>query len=139
MDRHKDLTYLGKDMLRKTNPDKAVTFVSNHDTEKDTNEDNSISEENKMNAYAYTLTHDGFPTIFYSDYENEEFQDELKQLILIHNTLATGEVEVLYNDDDEYIMKRAGQGNNPGLIFYMNTSSNTKRRSVNTNWTDTEI
>ena len=139
MDRHDDLTYLGKDMLRKTHPDKAVTFVANHDTEKDTNEDNRISEENKMKAYAYILTHDGYPTIFYSDYENEAFQEELKQLILIHNTLATGDVEVLYNDDDEYVMKRAGQGNNPGLILYLNTSSSTKRRNVSTGWAESEL
>src|SRR5690606_30121230 len=79
LDRNDDLTYLGQDMLRKTHPEKAVTFVANHDTEKDTNEDNRISEENKMKAYAYILTHDGYPTIFYSDYENEEFQEELKQ------------------------------------------------------------
>lgn len=133
-DRHKDLTYLGKDMLRKTKPSQAVTFVANHDTEKDTNQDNRISDSNKMKAYAYILTHDGYPTIFYSDYENANFQDELKNMILLHNTLATGAVEVLYNDNDEYIMKRAGNTNNPGLILYINTSGNNKRREIVTNW-----
>lgn len=139
LDRNNDLTYLDRDMLRKTHPDKAVTFVANHDTEKDTNEDNRISDENKMKAYAYILTHDGYPTIFYSDYENEDFQEELKQLILIHNTLATGEVEVLYNDNNEYVMKRKGNGSNPGLIFYMNTSSSAKRRNVDTDWNNTQL
>ncbi|MGM1056586.1 MAG: alpha-amylase [Bacteroidota bacterium] len=139
LDRHNDLTYLGRDMLRKTYPDQAVTFVANHDTEKDTNEDNRISSSNKMKAYAYILTHDGYPTIFYSDYENEAFQDDLKQLILIHNSLATGDVEVLYNDDDEYVMKRSGNASNPGLILYINTSGNTKRRSVVTNWTSKKL
>ena len=139
MDRHDDLTYLGKDMLRKTYPEKAVTFVANHDTEKDTNQDNRISAENKMKAYAYILTHDGYPTIFYSDYENEDFQEELKKLILIHNTLATGEVEVLYNDNDEYVMKRKGNGTNPGLIFYLNTSPSTKRRNIDTDWNTAQL
>ena len=49
-DRKNYITYLGKDMLRKTNPDKAVTFVDNHDTETDENEDNGIEESNKMKA-----------------------------------------------------------------------------------------
>lgn len=139
LDRHNDLTYLGRDMLRKTHPDQAVTFVANHDTEKDTNEDNRISAENKMKAYAYILTHDGYPTIFYSDYENEAFKDEIKRLILIHNSLAIGNVEVLHNDNDEYVMKRSGDGNNPGLILYINTSSSTKRRNISSSWTNTTL
>lgn len=133
-DRNHDLTYLGRDMLRKTNPAQAVTFVANHDTEKDSNTDNNISIPNKMKAYAYILTHDGYPTLFYSDYENSTFQGELKNLISIHNSLATGDVEVLFNNTDEYVMKRAGNSTNPGLILYINISGNTKRREVITNW-----
>lgn len=133
-DRHNDLTYLGRDMLRKTNPEMAVTFVANHDSEKDSNQDNRIDPANKMKAYAYILTHDGYPTIFYLDYENANFQTELKKLILINNSLAAGEVEILYNDNDEYIMKRSGGTNNPGLILYINTSASTKRRTVTSGW-----
>lgn len=139
LDRHNDLTYLGRDMLRKTHPDQAVTFVANHDTEKDSNEDNRISAENKMKAYAYILTHDGYPTIFYSDYEDEAFKEELKNLIAIHNSIASGEVEVLHNDNDEYVMKRKGTTNNPGLILYINSSSSTKRRSIVSGWTNTTL
>jgi alpha-amylase len=141
-DRHHDLTYLGKDMLRKTHPEMAVTFVANHDSEKDPNADNRIATENKMKAYAYILTHDGYPTLFYSDYENSAFQGELKKLISIHNSLATGDVEVLFNDTDEYVMKRAGragEGANPGLILYINISGNAKRREVMTNWTGKKL
>lgn len=133
-DRHNDLTYLGRDMLRKTHPQMAVTFVANHDSEKDANQDNRIDQANKMKAYAYILTHDGYPTIFYSDYENASFQAELKKLMLIHNSLATGSVEILYNDNDEYVMKRSGGTNNPGLILFINTSSSTKRRTITTGW-----
>lgn len=134
LDRNNDLSILGGGMLRKTHPNKAVTFTANHDTEKDTNEDNKISAQNKMKAYAYILTHDGYPTIFYLDYENPDFQDELKNLMLIHNSLATGDLEVLYTDKDEYIMKRKGTATNPGLILYLNTSGNTKRREITSNW-----
>lgn len=133
-DRHDDLTYLERDMLWKTHPDKAVTFTANHDTEKDDNEDNNISVENKMKAYAFILTHPGYPTIFYSDYENVNFQAEIQQLIEIHNSLAVGDVEILHVDKDEYIMKRNGNNENPGLIIYISTGDNTKRRNVQTNW-----
>lgn len=138
-DRHDDLTIFNGGMLWKTHPDKAVTFTANHDTEKDSNEDNFISYENKMKAYAFILTHPGYPTIFYSDYENEDFQEELNKLILIHNTIATGDVEVLYVDEDEYVMKRSGSATNPGLILYMTTNINTKRRTVETNWNSTFV
>ena len=138
-DRFDDLNYLDGNTLRKVNPDKAVTFVANHDTEKDENEDNRIATENKMKAYAYILTHDGYPTIFYSDYENEAFNEEIKQLIEIHNSLAVGDVEVLHVDNDEYLMKREGNAENPGLILYISTGSTTKRRNVQTNWNNVTL
>lgn len=134
LDRHNDLNYLTQKMVWQTYPEKAVTFTANHDTEKDSNEDNFIKSENKMKAYSFILTHPGYPTIFYSDYENEAFKAELQQLILIHNSIATGEMEVLYVDTDEYIMKRSGTANSPGLILYINTNANAKRRSVTTHW-----
>lgn len=137
LDRFNDLTYLDKDMLWQTHPDKAVTFTANHDTEKDANEDNNIDPENKLKAYAYILTHPGYPTIFYSDYENLDFKPTLKQLIKIHNSLAVGPTQILYVDRDEYIMRRDGEGDNPGLVLYINHSKTVKRRSVTTNWKQT--
>ncbi|WP_029035931.1 alpha-amylase [Salinimicrobium xinjiangense] len=134
-DRYDDLTYLTGDMVWQTHPEKAVTFTANHDTEKDENEDNFIAMENKLKAYAFILTHPGYPTIFYSDYENQQFQEQLNQLILINNTIATGDVEVLYVDDDEYIMKRARTPSNPGLILYINTNGNAKiKENIDTDW-----
>ncbi|MFD2518454.1 alpha-amylase [Salinimicrobium flavum] len=139
-DRFDDLTYLTRHQVWQTYPEKAVTFTANHDTEHNNHEDNTILPANKMKAYAFILTHPGYPTIFYSDYENEAFQEELNQLILIHNSIATGDVEVLYVDNDEYIMKRNGSGSNPGLILYINTSINMKARSnIQTNWDSTPV
>ncbi len=141
LDRNKDLTALGgaNNMLRKIYPDKAVTFTANHDTEKDTNTDNNISFGNKMIAYAYILTHDGYPTLFYNDYENTNFKDNLKNLVLIHNSIAIGNVEILKANKDEYIMKRSGEGDNPGLIFYINISNQTKQSSVRSNWPEKKL
>jgi alpha-amylase len=139
-DRFDDLTYLTQEMVWQEYPDHAVTFTANHDTEKDTNEDNNIASENKLKAYAFILTHPGYPTIFYSDYENDNFQEELDQLILIHNTIATGDMEILYVDDDEYIMKRSGSANNPGLVLYINTSGGQKARTnIDTDWNSTTL
>lgn len=139
LDRFQDLTNLEKDMLWKTDPENAVTFTANHDTEKDSNEDNYIMSSNKLKAYAYILTHPGYPTIFYSDYENADFQEEIKKLILIHNSLAVGDVEILYVDNDEYVMKRAGTGTNPGIILYISISNSTKRRTVSSNWNNVTL
>lgn len=134
-DRYDDLTYLTGDMVWQTYPEKAVTFTANHDTEKDEEEDNFISAENKLKAYAFILTHPGYPTIFYSDYENEAMKSQLQQLIEINNSIATGEVEVLYVDDDEYIMKRSRTASNPGLILYINTNGNMKfKEGIDTDW-----
>lgn len=137
LDRKKDLTILSEgDMLRKTNPELAVTFAANHDTDgrSDVSPQGFISAANKMLAYAYILTHDGYPTIFYSDYENETFKPMLQRLIQIHNTIASGNVEVLESSKDIYVMKRKGSGSNPGLIYVMNIAKQSKRIEVNTNW-----
>lgn len=134
LDRAKDLTALGEadNMLRKLDPGMAVTFTANHDTEKDENPDNRISYNNKLLAYSYILTHDGYPTIFYLDYE--AFKEQLKILIQIYNTLAIGDIEIIEANKDEYIMKRSGSGDNPGLILYMNIGSQSKQHVVKTNW-----
>ena len=139
LDRNRDLTLLSRDMLHKTNPNKAVTFVANHDTEKDENKDNRISAANKLMAYAYMLTHDGYPTLFYNDFENSAFKGKIKKLTAIHNSLAIGAIEVLEINENEYIMKRSGKDNNPGLILYMNISNNTVQRKVATEWNNKTV
>ena len=138
-DRYSDLTYLTRDQVWQTHPEKAVTFTANHDTEKDGNIDNYIERENKLKAYAFIMTHPGYPTLFYSDYQNEAFKAQLDKLVSIHNSLAVGDLEVLYADEDEYIAKRNGTEANPGLIVYISTNSSTKRRSINTGWSSRQL
>ncbi|SHJ05735.1 alpha-amylase [Aquimarina spongiae] len=139
LDRANDLTALGDagNMLRKLDPSNAVTFTANHDTEKDPNPDNRISYGKKLLAYSYILTHDGYPTVFYLDYQ--AFKGQLNTLIEIYNTLAVGDVEIIEANKDEYIMKRSGSGDNPGLILYMNISGQTKQRTVQTNWAGKQL
>jgi len=125
-----DLNKLNNDMLLKRNPSKAVTFVTNHDTD--------LIYNGKMLAYAFILTSEGYPTIFYRDYEEWLNKERLNNLIWIHNNLAGGTTTVLYTDTDEYIARRNGY-NNAGLIIYINNSNYWKERWVETNWANTTI
>ncbi|WP_420315888.1 alpha-amylase [Ekhidna sp.] len=125
-----NLNILNDDMMWKRNPYKAVTFVTNHDTDE---------IWNKMLAYAYILTHEGYPTIFYSDYEEWLDKERLNNLIWIHNNKATGTTSILHVDNDEYVARRNGYNGNPGLIVYINNSSSWKTRWVPTNWYNIQI
>lgn len=140
LDRFQDLTLLNSNgMLRDTHPEMAVTFVQNHDTRLEVDQDVHISDANKLIAYAYILTHDGYASIFYSDYENTSFQSELQQLLKIHRSLASGNVKVISADNDEYIMQREGEGDSPGLLFYINISNSAKSQIVTTNWNNRQL
>lgn len=120
------------DTLWKSNPDEAVTFVANHDTDREP----VIADEFKSLAYAFILTHPGYPTIFYSDLENNRFKKELENLININRTLALGAVEVVFVDDDEYIAIRKGSGRSPGLLIYINIGNDLASRTIETPWRD---
>lgn len=125
-----NLTKLNDDMMWKRNPFKAVTFVANHDTDQ---------IWNKMLAYAYILTHEGYPCIFYRDYEEWLNKERLNNLIWIHNNKATGNTSILYSDNDEYVARRNGYNGNPGLIVYINNADYWQERWVPTNWNNTQI
>ncbi|ATA74953.1 alpha-amylase [Capnocytophaga sp. H2931] len=125
---------MGNQMLRTIYPDKAVTFVANHDTEKDKNLDNIISKERKLLAYAYMLTHSGYPTIFISDYENDEFKAKIQNLLLIHRSLAVGEEKFYLASDTEFIDFRLGDENSPGLMLFLNSGNAPATRTIPTHW-----
>jgi alpha-amylase len=125
-----NLALLNDDMFWKRNPYKAVTFVSNHDT-------NEISKKNL--SYAYILTHEGYPTIFYRDYEEWLDKNKLNNLIWIHNNKATGNTSILYSDNDEYIARRNGYNGNVGLVVYLNNSNAWQERWIQTNWSNAQI
>ena len=90
-------------------------------------------------AYAYILTHEGYPTIFYRDYEEWLDKNKLNNLIWIHNNKATGNTSILYADNDEYIARRNGYNGNPGLVVYLNNSNAWQERWIQTNWASTTI
>jgi len=119
-----------------------VTFVDNHDTGKE--HDKWVTQDFHM-AYAYILTHEGRPTIFYPHYYGITQQDHgdhskeitspsslhknINRLIFIRKTYLDGGLEVLSevgNPDPAadtkhvYIARRQGNGTKNGAIIVIN-------------------
>jgi alpha-amylase len=112
-------------------PYQSVPFVANHDTDEIT--------QNKLLAYAFILTAEGYPCVFWSDWVNPDLQEELNTLITIHNTFASGSTTVLHSDPDLYVAQRNGD---PGCIVMINDKSGTTDWSgvtVQTKWVNTTL
>jgi alpha-amylase len=118
------------------NPFLAVTFVENHDIVRS----NPIIND-KMLAYAVILTHEGYPCVFWQDYYNwdlaqEENNSGIAALVKVHEQYAGGETDILYCDDNLYIMQRRGYGNQKGLIFVLNNENVWNGSLVQTQWSN---
>ena len=99
----------------------AVTFVENHDLR---DEGRPITND-KLLAYSYILTHEGYPCVFWKDYYNfnlalEGTANGIAALVSAHEKYASGAASTLYLDDNLYIMQRSGYGGQPGLIYVLN-------------------
>jgi alpha-amylase len=117
----------------------AVTFVENHDIVRD----NPIIN-NKMLAYAYILTHEGYPCVFWQDYYDWQLAREgqssgIAALVWVHENYAGGSTSILYCDDNLYIMQRQGDGAQKGLVFVLNNRTAWNGRFVNTQWANTHF
>jgi len=119
-----------------------VTFVENHDTGKE--HDKWITKDHKM-AYAYILTHEGRPCIFYPHYfgvtqkdvHNNELQTtalaslqtEINKLIHLRKNYLGGKINVLSETGNPflptdtynvYAARREGNGTRGGAIIVIN-------------------
>ncbi|WPX08670.1 alpha-amylase domain-containing protein [Anaerocellum danielii] len=109
------------------NPFKAVTFVANHDTDEIVND--------KMMAYAFILTYQGYPTIFWKDYYDyglatgggagtPQWGNGIKQLVWVREKLAAGapNIEILKSDDGDLIIygSKGYSTSSPGYIVVIN-------------------
>ena len=117
----------------------AVSFVENHDIFR---ADPIIND--KMLAYAYILTHEGYPCVFWQDYYNnglgrEDNKNGIAALIKVHELYAAGSTGILYCDDDLYIMQRHGSASQKGLLFVLNNSGRWNGRMVYTQWAETKF
>ncbi len=115
--------------LISVNPSRAYTFVANHDIDQ-------MSSNAKLKAYAFILTSEGTPFIFYNDYELQLDKAKLNTLINIRKTLAAGSTTKLVVSTTEYIFRRNGT---PGLIAYFNGGPTDTQKKVQTTWANTVL
>lgn len=111
------------------NPTKAVTFTANHDT------DEIVTD--KMMAYAFILTYQGYPCIFWKDYYNNglalgggagtaQWGNGIKQLVWAREKLANGSptIQILKSDDNQCIIYGSSgySASSPGYIVVINSN-----------------
>ncbi|MGA7626187.1 MAG: alpha-amylase domain-containing protein [Candidatus Acidiferrales bacterium] len=106
-------------------PLNAVTFVENHDTDLNAGEKIII---NKILGYAYILTSEGYPCVYYRDYSTDKNCYGLKPLIdnlvWIHEKLASGATEQRWKDFHVFAFERLG---GPHLLVGLNNDPNNAR------------
>ena len=130
-----------------------VTFLENHDTGKE--HDKWVTKDWHL-GYAYMLTHEGRPCIFYPHFYGVTLVDnhnsaykvtiptslntELKKLIYVRKTYLGGSLSVLSQTGNPfpandaynvYVARRQGNGTKNGAIVVMNNSNSTKGLWVN--------
>jgi len=109
--------------LAGSSPFQAVTFVENHDTDR-----SEPIFQNKMLAYAYILTSEGYPCVFYKDYSDDQFCFGLKplidKLIFVHEHIADGDTLQRFKDFDVFAFERLGGAH---LLVGLNNDSDAAR------------
>ncbi|MEK0315496.1 alpha-amylase [Cohnella sp. 56] len=102
-----DLTKLFDDTLVQTNPQNAVTFVDNHDSQPGEALESWIADWFKQSAYALILLREGgYPCVFYGDYfhiggDAEEIEGKklaIDPLLYSRHHKAYGEQEDYFDD-----------------------------------------
>jgi alpha-amylase len=105
---------------------RAVTFCGNHDTDE--------IFQDKMIGYAYILTYQGYPCIWWKDYYNYglatlggQWGNGIKQLVWCREKLAGGgpNVRNLKTDDGDLLIyeDQDGTSSSPGYIVVLNDSA----------------
>ena len=115
-------TLTNSGVLSKERPFEAVTFVDNHDFR---GGDSPEIVRDKMLAYAYILTHEGYPCVYWKDWFNYGLAEPgkasgIERLVEVHESNAGGATNILYADDVFYVMERTGSGSQAGLVFALN-------------------
>lgn len=107
-------------------PEQAVTFAENHDTDRS---DPIVT--NKALAYAYLLTSEGYPTVFYRDYSTDPncygMKPVIDPLLWIHEKLANGPTQPRWKDRSAFVYERLGKGDGKRLLVGMNSDPDSAR------------
>ena len=138
-----DLRNILNDSLAQIKPDKAVTFVDNHDTQRGQALESTVEEWFKPTAYALLLLRQqGLPCVFYGDYygisgkyAQEDFKEVLDKLLAIRKNLAYGE-QVDYFDDANCIgwVRSGAENQTPLAVVISNAQANSKPMFVGHEW-----
>jgi alpha-amylase len=120
-------------------PRDAVTFVENHDMARDT-----PVLHDKLMAYAFILTHEGYPCVFWQDYFNWDLAQPgtacgIEALVAAHERHAGGPTQVLHVDDDLYVMQRQGGASQGGLVLVLNNRGAWNGVGAQTRWRDVRL
>jgi alpha-amylase len=127
------------DTVLQKQPQTTVTFVENHDMR---DEGRPIIND-KLLAYSYILTHEGYPCVFWKDYYNfnlalEGTSNGIAALVSAHEKYAAGTTSILYLDDELYIAQRSGYSGLRGLVYVLNNRGDRWNGAwVNTQWQNT--
>ena len=118
-----DMSTLDHAGLIGRDPAHAVSFVENQDTDR-----TSPITQNKAMAYAYILTSEGYPCVFYRDYSTDAGSYGLKSvidnLVWIHEKLAGGTTQQRWKDHDVFCYERQAY---PNLLTGLNNNGSTAR------------
>jgi alpha-amylase len=121
-----DMSSLDHAGLAGVDPLGAVTFVENHDT--DRGGVGGPIVRNKLLAYAYILTSEGYPSVFYRDYSADKncfgLKPSIDRLIRVHEHLAEGPTEQRWKDGGVFAFERLGGGH---LLVGLNKDPNNSR------------
>jgi alpha-amylase len=116
-----DMTQLDHAGLAGSDPGHAVTFVENHDT--DHGGLGPPTFRNKAQGYAYILTSEGYPCVFYKDYSTDPgcygMKKVIDPLLWIHEKLADGPTQQRWKEHDIFAYERMG---GPHLLVGLNNN-----------------
>ncbi len=121
-----DMSQLDHAGLMGISPANAVTFIDNPDT------DLSFPVIwNKLLGYAYILTAEGYPCVYYKDYANDAgcygLKPAIDNLIWVHENLAFGTTIARFKDFQAFVYERQGY---PNLLVGLNNDMYSGWRSV---------
>lgn len=120
-----DMRWLGEKGLINQNgySSRAVTFVENHDTERDGVNEYGTEPilQRKLQAYCFILMRrEGVPTIFWKDYYVHGLKEQIDNLIEARKKFAYGDsYESEENDECTYSYIRTGDEEHPGSGLVM--------------------
>jgi alpha-amylase len=116
-----DMSLLDHAGLAGSDPFHAVTFVENHDT--DHGSVDAPIVRNKAQGYAYILTSEGYPCVFYKDHSTDPgcygLKSVIDPLLWIHEKLAAGPTQQRWKDHDIFAYERLG---GPHLLVGLNNN-----------------